>query len=209
MTRDLEEMVVLLPEFVTADILTYDRTVAINDFSSAVFTLATKISQMYYRQEDTQLVFDQAIQVLRESAVLNPDLGISYALAMCLAVRFETTLVMTDCEEAITSFDRIVATCSPEKILTEMEKNAIRLILGLLVSRVNMFPTPENLEDGFHRLRSFVPYSLDDEDRNRPNTRLRAGALGTLVSRGTPEEHHLTPIYTSRFLPFRRIRKRD
>ena len=87
MTRDLEEMVVLLPEFITADILTYDRTVAINDFSSAIFTLATKISQMYCRHEDTQLVFDRAIQVLRESAVLNPDLGIPYAQAMCLAVR--------------------------------------------------------------------------------------------------------------------------
>ena len=122
MTRDLEEMVVLLPEFITADISTYDRTVAINDFSSAIFTLATKISQMCYRQEDTQLVFDRAIQVLRESAVLNPYLGISYALAMCLAVRFETTLLMTDCEEAITSFDRITATCSPGKNLTAMEK---------------------------------------------------------------------------------------
>ena len=48
-------------------------------------------------------------------------------------------------------------------------KNAIRLIVGPLVSQMNMFPTPEKLEDGFHRLRSFVPYSLNDEDRNRLN----------------------------------------
>ena len=105
---------------------------------------------------------------------------------------------MTDCEEAMTSFDKIVATCSPGKNLTAMEKNAISQILGMLVSRVNMFPTPENLEDGFHRLHSYVPYSLDDEDRNRLNiiidafTRRRSRYFGiTGNSGGTPPDPYM------------------
>ena len=152
MARDLEEMVALIPEFITADTLTRGRQRAIEAFGWAV---STKM----YCQQDLQRVFNQAIQVLREAAVLNQDLTISYALAMCLAVRFQMTLVMHDCEEAITNLDRIVATP------TEMEGNARRLISNLLVSRVNLSPTPENLEDAIHRLRTFVPYSLDDEER--------------------------------------------
>ena len=38
-------------------------------------------------------------------------------------------------------------------------------ISSLLVSRVNLSPTPENLEDAIHRIRTFIQYSLDDEGR--------------------------------------------
>ena len=161
MVQDLEEMVPLIPEFITADSLTFSQELAIEAFGSAVNALATEI----YRQEDKKRVFNRAIQVLQEATLLNPDLRISFALAMCLAVRFETTRVMKDCEEAITNLDRVVATCSPEKNLTDMEARAINLISNLLVSRVNLSSTPENLEDAIHRLRTFVPHSLDDEYR--------------------------------------------
>ena len=158
MAQDLEEMLALIPEIITADILTRGRQRAIEAFGWAVST-------NMYRQQDVQRVFNRAIQVLREAAVLNPDLVIPFSLAMCLAVRFQMTLVMNDCEEAITNLDRIVATCSPGSNLTRMESNAIRLISNLLMSRVNLSPTPGNLEDAIHRLRAFVPYSLDDEQR--------------------------------------------
>ena len=163
MVHDLEEMVSLIPEFITADILTLHRKLAISAFSGAVTILKTEM----YRQADTQRVFNRAIEVLRDAAALNPDPEISYALAWCLAVRFETTRMMNDCEEAITNFDSVVATCSPGNNLTVIERNAMKLIPVLLISRGNLSPTPENLEDAIHRLRTFVPYSLswDDEDR--------------------------------------------
>ena len=157
----LEDIVALIPEFITADMLTERQKLAILTFSSAVTTMAPEM----YRQEGTQRVFNRAIQVLREVAVLNPDLDIAYALAMCLAIRFETTFVMTDCEEAITNFDKVIATCSPRDNLTAAEEVAMLHILSLLVSRVNFSPSPENLEDAIHRLRTFLPYSLKDEDR--------------------------------------------
>ena len=103
--------------------------------------------------------------MLREAAALNPDPWVSHALAKCLAGRFMTTLVMNDYEEALISSEKIVATCSPGTDLTELESSAIRLISDLLVSRMNSSPTPENLEDAIHRLRTFVPYSLDDHLR--------------------------------------------
>ena len=162
MVQDLEEMVVLIPEFITADILTPARKQAIEAFGAAVTILATEM----YRQGDTQRVFNRAIEVLREAAVLNPDLYVSYVLAMCLTVRFRTTFVINDFEEAIAIFDRIVATCSPGNNLTATarKRDAMMLILVLLVSRMDLSPTPEYLEDAIHRLRTFVP-CLSDEDR--------------------------------------------
>ena len=47
-------------------------------------------------------------------------------------------------------------------------------ILSLLVARVNLSPSPENLEDGIHRLRTFVPYSWGDGDRTQLTTILNA-----------------------------------
>ena len=163
MVRDLEEMVALIPEFITADVLTYSQKRAIKAFGSVVTTF--KLATEMYCQEETQRVFNRVIHVLREAAALNPDLEISYVLAMCLAVRFETTLVMNDCEEAITNFGRVVATYSPGTNLTVMESDGISLISTMLVSRMNLSPTPENLEDAIHRLRTFVSYPLNDDLR--------------------------------------------
>ena len=161
MVRDLEEMVALIPEFITADTLTYHQTFAIMAFFPAIPALGTEIG----RQEDVQRVFNRAIHVLRDAALLNPSPWISYALAMCLFVRFKTTYVMNDCEEAISIADRIFATYSPGNSLTMIERNAISLIFGLLTSRVNFSPTLENLEDAIRRLRTFVTYSIGDGDR--------------------------------------------
>ena len=163
MLEDLEEMVALIPEFITADILTINRKRAIVALGSVV--TSSKLATGMFQQEYTQWVFNRAIQVLREAAALNPDPWVSHALAKCLAGRFMTTLVMNDYEEALISSEKIVATCSPGTDLTELESSAIRLISDLLVSRMNSSPTPENLEDAIHRLRTFVPYSLDDHLR--------------------------------------------
>ena len=160
MVQDLEEMVPLIPEFITANAMTYHRKHAIRAFGITVNDLVAEI----FRREDTRPIGDRAIQVLREASVLNPDQDIAWALAMCLTSRFETTSMMNDCEEAITNFDRAIASYSPGNDLTPMEGAAIMLNIGLLVSRVNLSPTPENLEDAIHHLRTFVSYPLGDED---------------------------------------------
>ena len=159
MVQDLEEMVPLIPELITASSLTYHRKRAFYTFNSVLSHLKPDL----YRRGDTQPVADRAIQVLREATVLNPDKDIAFALAMCLTSRFETTRVMNDCEEAISNFDTVTATYSPGNNLTRMERCAMLLMLGLLVSRVNLSPTPENLEDAIRRLRTLDSYSLGDE----------------------------------------------
>ena len=154
-----EELVAILPELVTSDILTHHREDAIELISYAVGGM--------FRREDTRPIADQAIQMLREATVHNLSLDIAFSLAMSLIYRFETMFVMKDCEEALTNFDRVFATFHPGKNPTLMERKLMGLIPGLLISRVNLSPTPENLEDAIHRLRTLVQYSLDDEDHTQ------------------------------------------
>ena len=160
MERDFEEMVALIPEFVTADALTITQKEALNDFCEVL----TRFVETMFRQEDTQKVANQAIQVLREATVLNPDLYISFALAICLSARFEATHVMNDYEEAIGAADSIMATYSPGNIPTVMERNAMLLISTLLLSRLELSSRPDYLEDAIHRICTFVP-CLPEEDR--------------------------------------------
>jgi tetratricopeptide (TPR) repeat protein len=167
MVQDLEEMLALIPEFITADILTFHRKHAVGAFSDVV--AATK---MFCRM-DMQLVANRTIQALREASVLNPDLAISDALASCLAARFKTMLEMNDYEEAIAIADRIVATRSPGNSPTRIQINAMMLTSSLLVSRCNSFSRPEYLEDALHRIRTFVP-CLPNEYRSRLATVLNS-----------------------------------
>jgi tetratricopeptide (TPR) repeat protein len=157
MVQNLEEMVPLIPEFITTDILTYLSKRAVEAFIPSV--LAVEI----FCRKDTQLVANRVIQVLREATVLNPDLLISNALATCLAARFKATPVMNDYEEAIAIFDRIVATHSPGNSPASMQRNTMMVISSLLMSRLDSFSRPEYLEDAIRRIRSFVPYLLDED----------------------------------------------
>jgi hypothetical protein len=163
MAQDLEEMFALIPEFITADILTYPQKHAIEVFGDVV----TK-TEMFCRK-DTQLVANRAFQVLREATVTNPDFVISYTLAKCLAVRFKTMLAMNDYEEAMAIVNRIAATHSPGNSPTKIQIDAMMTISTLLVSRLNSFSRPEYLEGAIHRIRAFVPW-LPDEDRTTLST---------------------------------------
>ena len=173
MAQDFEEMVALIPEFVTADALTVSQRRAMDDFSGVIIQFVKTM----FRQEDTQRVANKAVQVLREATELNPDVHISYALAICLYARFETTHVMDDYEEAIGAAYRILATYSPGNNPTVMETNAMKLISMLLVSRLELSSRPDYLEDAVHHIRTFVRY-LPDESRTN-----LAGVLDSLMKR--------------------------
>ena len=159
MVQDLEEMVALIPEFITADILTDHQKMAIEAFGDLVPT--TKM----FSRKDTQQVADRAIQALRDATVRNPDLNISHTLATCLAARFKMTLVLNDYEEAIATADKIVSTHTPGNSPTPVQRDSMMLISALLVSRSNSFSRPGYLEDAIQRIRSLLP-RVPDEDRN-------------------------------------------
>ena len=160
MERDFEEMVALIPEFITADALTISQTQALNDFCEVL----VRFAKIMFRQENTQKVANRAIQVLREATVLNSSVDISLVLVTCLCARFETTLAMNDYEEAIGVADRMIATYSPGNTPTVVERNAMILISTLLVSRLGLSSRPDHLEEAIHRIRTFVP-CLPDENR--------------------------------------------
>ena len=160
MVQDLEEMVALILKFITGttNVLTSHEKLSIKALGEAIAR-----TEMFC-PEDTHQVTNRAIQVLRDATVLNPDFDISYALAQCLEARFETTLIIDDCEEAIAIADRIVGTHAPGDIVTTVQTNAMRMSVGLLVSRLSSFSRPEYLVDAIHRIRTFLP-RLPDEDR--------------------------------------------
>ena len=187
--QDFEEMMALIPEFITANVLTYHQKGAIRALGEAV----TRTE--HFRREDTQQVTNRAILVLREATVLNPDLDISYTLATCLAARFETRLEMNDYEEAIAIADGIVATQFLGNSRTT-HRDAMVLISVLLVSRMDSSSSPEHLEDAIHRIQTFIP-CLPDEDRTilaevlDTFTQRRFNYFGvTGDTRGTPPNPH-------------------
>jgi hypothetical protein len=125
MVQDMGEMVTLIPEFITTDVLTDHKEHVILTLGLSV------IKSEIFRREVTQQVANQAIQVLREATVRNPNLAISFALAGCLAARFDSMPAMNDYDEAIAIADRIVATHSPGNSLTTIQKKAMVLISDL------------------------------------------------------------------------------
>ena len=154
--KDMEDIVALLPEVLVSDVSTNDSRHAIVAFANAV--TRTEI----FRRGHTQQVADRVIQMLREATVLKPDSHVSFALvsfalASCLAARFQTAHVINDYEEAMTIADTIVAAMSPGDTLTRMIRdNAIGIILELLASRWNAYAKPEYLEDSIHHLRALL-----------------------------------------------------
>ncbi|KAF8264668.1 CHAT domain-containing protein [Lactarius quietus] len=159
---DMEEMVALIPEFITTDILTYRQMHAVKAFSAVV------VDTTAFRQKDTRQVADRAIQVLREAMDLNQDLDISYLLALCLSVRFEARLMMNDYKEAIAIAERIFATHSDGDSLTGTQRDAMSLISVLLMSRLNSYLKPEYFEEANDRIRTFLRLTcLSDEDRTQ------------------------------------------
>ncbi len=160
--QDMEEMAALVHELVCSGpapgVSTSDLIFAIVPFSFAVTTV--------YTPDGTNQPPERVIQVLREAMVLIPDSRVSYALAWCLAARFQTAHVINDYEEAIAIVDKIVAAHSPGASLTPQQTQAIQLIKVLVVSRLNLHMSPEYLENSIQRFRTLLCFpSLPDKVR--------------------------------------------
>jgi hypothetical protein len=157
--QEMEEMVALVPEVLALDVSKASRS-AIKSFIDAV------AKTEMFRLKHTQQVAERVIQIIREATVHKPDsYNVSYALASCLADRFQSNHVITDYEEAIAIAEKIVAAHSPGHSLTSTQALSIMLILRLLVSRLNSSPRPEYLEDAIHRIQTLLrlPSLLDNE----------------------------------------------
>jgi tetratricopeptide (TPR) repeat protein len=155
--QDIEEMLAVIPEVLALDVSIYHPVekatlqVAIDAFTDAV------VKTDVLRQKDTQQLVERVIQMLREATVLLPDShNASYALFVCLALRFDVTHVINDYEEAMAIADKIVAAHSPGDRLTQRQIKAVALISTLLLFRLDSYSRPDYLEDAIHRFRTLL-----------------------------------------------------
>ena len=123
--QEVEEMLDLIPDFLTIDCLMNHRPHTIKVFNAAL--AETEI----FLRKDTQHLADRAIQMLREAMVLQPDSSLSLVLARCLADRFVMRHMINDYEEAMTIADKVVDTHSPGDSLSETQTDALMLTLFL------------------------------------------------------------------------------
>ena len=160
MIQGMEEMATLSHELLHSGVSTSDLLHAIMPFTAAVI-------HTHHPDGANNQPPERIIQVLREATARIPDSQVSYALASCLAARFQTAHVINDYEEAIAIADKIVATYSPGDNPTTTEKNALQLIQVLVVSLLNSYSSPEYLEEAIHRFRTLLclPF-LPDDDRS-------------------------------------------
>jgi tetratricopeptide (TPR) repeat protein len=161
MIQNVEEIVELFPEVLTSDVLTPGASEAIELFAEVFAGVVIKTEILHRMQQ----LADRGIQMLREATGLRPGSHIvSYALACCLAARFEMTHVIDDYDDAIAIADTIAAIHSPGDGLIQTRRNdAMMLIRVLLILRLNSYSRLEYLEDAIHRLRTLLslPYLLD------------------------------------------------
>ena len=148
--QNIEEMAVLCHELLTSDLSDDDTTSSITFFSRVV---SSKISPPVPDQP-----LDQVIECLRLARMHKPQLRRAhFALAFCLRVRYLTTLVNDDYEEAAFILDEIITSVSPgdsqdEDVATEAQE----LITVLALFRSSAHNSPEYLEEGMYRARAFL-----------------------------------------------------
>ena len=142
---EMEEMADLSRELFTLDRSTGYTRDAIFDFSIA--------SVEIFRRDDAKQPPERVIDVLRVVAMQEPDWHhVSFALAHCLAIRFQTTQDIDIYEEAMFIADKIIASRNPGDSLTPTQKRTIGLIVALITDRLNFYARPEYLVDSLHHL---------------------------------------------------------
>ena len=144
--EEMEEMASLCRELLTSDkLIGYTRD-AIFDYAIATVEV--------FRRSDAMQPPERVIAVLRLAKRRQPDWHhVSFALAHCLAIRFQMTHDISFYEEAISTADEIIDPRHLGNNLTPTQKRAIELIVTLITDRLNFYAQPKYLLNSLERLR--------------------------------------------------------
>jgi CHAT domain-containing protein len=172
-TQDMEEMTALTHELLNSETSGRSR----GEFRKAIIFFALACVRKFRQCDPTQQIPERIIQVLREAAKITPDIDsehVSIALASCLAIRFETTHAITECEEAIDIADKILDDHPGDSQSSiRQQEVAIRLTVELLSSRMNTSPCPQYLLDSIRRINRVLRLPSPEYRRNMLTSFLR------------------------------------
>jgi CHAT domain-containing protein len=162
-TQDMEEMAALTHELLVSNVS--GGSGGKQDEAISAFALASV--RTIRLCGPTQQLPERIIQVLREATTILPnDNCISFALARCLAVRFETMYAISEYEEAIAIADKLIdAHDGGSQTSTPWREVAIRLNIDLIPCRLVTYTNPEYLEDSIHRIRRLLCVSSPEYTR--------------------------------------------
>ncbi|KAH9034015.1 hypothetical protein EDB83DRAFT_2525303 [Lactarius deliciosus] len=151
--QNIEEMAVLCHELLTSDASDGDTTRSITLISKAI----SKISSWDLSQP---LNLTQTIKCLRLARIHKPDMQAAHtALALCFCIRYVTTFVNDDYEEAASILDESITSSSPSSLGVsrgEFLAGLQFLVARMAVHRSRTHQTPEYSEEALYRARAFL-----------------------------------------------------
>ncbi|KAH9023823.1 CHAT domain-containing protein [Lactarius pseudohatsudake] len=152
--QNIEEMAILCHELLTSDPSDGDTTRSIALISKAI---SSKISSWVLSQP---LNLTQTIKCLRLARIHKPDLQAAHtALALCLCIRYVTTFVNDDYEEAASILDESITSSSPSSLGVSRDEFLAGLqflVTRMAVHRSWTHQTPEYSEEALYRARAFL-----------------------------------------------------
>ncbi|KAI0298341.1 hypothetical protein B0F90DRAFT_710441 [Multifurca ochricompacta] len=136
--------------------------------TGAILALAGAIMEIFYQGKQLQPL-DEVIQCLRDALkICPPDLDlVPLGLAVTLVIRFGTTYLNDDYEEAMILLENVIASNPPgeSSIRTQILASAMASTLARL--RASIYPDPEYLEEAISRRRALLSSSsLSDKLRH-------------------------------------------
>ncbi|KAH8991564.1 CHAT domain-containing protein [Lactarius akahatsu] len=153
--QNIEEMAVLCHELLTSDASDGDTTRSIALISKAI---SSKISSWGVPSQPLNLT--QTIKCLRLARIHKPDLQVAHtALALCLGIRYVTTFVNDDYEEAASILDECITSSSPSSLGVSRDEFLAGLqflVTGMAVHQSRTHQTPEYSEEVLYRARAFL-----------------------------------------------------
>jgi hypothetical protein len=152
--QQIEEMAVLCQELLTSDASDSGTTRAITHFVKAVSKLCLSVPNQ---------PLNPVIDCLRLARKLNPELKSAHlAFVFCLSIRFLTTFVDNDYEEAASVLDEIITPTSPIDSQDEFAVAVQELVTQMAIARSTTSKTLEYSQEAIYRCRAFLNSSPVD-----------------------------------------------
>ncbi|KAH9022593.1 hypothetical protein EDB84DRAFT_493680 [Lactarius hengduanensis] len=156
--QNIEEMAVLCHELLTSDASDGDTTRSIALIANNAKAISSNISSWGVLSQPLNLT--QTIKCLRLARIHKPDLQAAHtALALCLCIRYVTTFVNDDYEEAASILDESITSSSPSSLGVSQDEFLAGLqflVTGMAVHRSRTHQTPEYSEEALYRARAFL-----------------------------------------------------